>query len=145
VKHRATASSGATLVQAMTAESKAKSASSAGIPQAVRISPEMAIVPLVGSAFDGAVAAGAVVTKVDPTGVLEAGGLAAAHPVATQRGAIERASAIGANEMDLMVTTSGGCIADRLRNRQANAGAAVTAMIGPSTSATCEPTPQSAM
>jgi hypothetical protein len=92
-------------------ESKANSASSVRMLQAVRISSEMKIVPLIVSTLLGAVRG--VVAIDGPDGVVAAGGVAVAHAVTiTKSGATERARANerGVNEMEFMAVTSGECI-----------------------------------
>jgi hypothetical protein len=108
VKHLATASSGLTSADSMAAESKAKNASSDGMPHAVRISSEIAMVPLVGSARgDAVIGCGAAIPGFD--GALATGGLVVAHALVKRRsGAIARATAdeSTAHEIVFMVLTS---------------------------------------
>jgi hypothetical protein len=66
----------------------------------------MAIMPPVGSTFCVVVVV-VVVTTLGPDGALATGGLSVAHPVATRRAAIERASAVDAYETDFMMTSGG--------------------------------------
>jgi hypothetical protein len=92
----------------MAAESNAKNASSAGMPQAVRISSEMAMVPLVGSACDDGAATGCVAVIPRLEGAFAAGGLAEAQAPTSSSGAIERTKADErtACEMVFMALTS---------------------------------------
>src|SRR5580692_2343644 len=92
VKQRATASRGLMSLDAMAAESNAKNASSLEIPHAVRISSDIAIVPVVGSVRDCAGGGLVVVTATGACADCATGGLSAAHAAASNRGASERAT-----------------------------------------------------
>jgi hypothetical protein len=111
-KHLATASSGLMSIDSTVEESNAKRASASLIAQAVRISSEMAIVPPLGSTGEDPRASGCVAVTPGVGGVLAAGGLAVAHAVTRNRGAIETTSAqdLGADEIGFMVSTSGECV-----------------------------------
>jgi hypothetical protein len=73
----------------------------------------MATMPVVGSVKDRAAgAAGCATAGVGVDAVLATGGWVAAHAVARNRGASERASADerDASEIEFMVTTSSDCV-----------------------------------